>query len=204
MAQLKDTIITGTLSVKGNVFAPNLHPVGEILITKTNESPASRYGGIWKLVDKEFKPTSVAGTSNPEKFFTKTSSIGDFSISYSRAGHSVRIRIDASVNTLWTYKTNKTLGTFNFPAFGFTNMPISFFDHPGGNNENYSVILADLIYSTGELIRKEIVRFAWESGVKAGTTIKGSTVHWDFPIIITNKDDMIDSFCDKFYWEKIK
>lgn len=209
MADLKATTIRGDLSVKGKVEAANVHPVGSVVITSTPNNPQDIYGGTWKLFDKDFRSESYftsSFTDNKIKdYFTVRKGIGDYKVGYSRAGHSIRLRLTAVVSTGWQYTNDIVLGHFNLEKLGIGKDAVAgdFFNHPGGNELNHSVILANLDFSTGALERREIVRFAYTKGAIAGeSSIRNSEVTWDFSFMVTNPEKMINSFCDKFYWRR--
>lgn len=207
MADLKATTIRGDLSVKGKVEAVNVHPIGSVVITSTPDNPQNIYGGTWELFDKEFKAKSYFTSSFDDNtikdYFTVKQGIGNYRVGYSRAGHSIRLRFTAVASTKWQYATNVILGNFNLEKLGIQGALVgNFFNHPGGNDKNHSVILANLDLETGNLTRTNIVRFAFTSGEEAGTTIQNSEVTWEFSFIVTDKDKMSDSFCDKFYWRR--
>ena len=209
MAQLKSTSISGDLAVKGNIVANNFYPVGSVFITSTRISPGDKSMlnfGTWKLIDKEFKPDSEApiSGSKADLYFTKNSGVkSSFTLAYVRSGHTVRLRLDLPPNANWEFGTDITLGTVRFDSLGINkNIIASFKDHPGGNEVNHSVMLCSLDNDSGALVRKEIVKYNFENGKAAGTaTLQSSTAHWDFTITLT-PDFMLDSFCNKFYWER--
>lgn len=242
MADLKATTIRGDLDVKGKVNAPSLHPVNSIFITSDRTNPKDIFGyGEWTLIDKLFKNAynNFSGENDASKKIfqpTARNAAGDwrfkkdsnYRVGYIRQGHSIRLRIGGTPSTQWEYGTDITLGVVNFKNLGANGIATSFGNHPGGNQANHSVMLADLYngdsksnpkeYTTyengkkvtkktqggeGALVRKDIIRYAYQGGGPAGTTITDGPVYWDFSIVVP-QDLMIDDYCDKFFWKRIK
>ena len=65
------------------------HPIGSIMITSTNTSPASSVGGTWQLIDKGFASVNATGTN----YFTVGSGVTLSDIWVTRAGQAIRIKI---------------------------------------------------------------------------------------------------------------
>ena len=80
-------------SGSGGSESSDVYPVGSVVITATNENPASTYGGNWELIDKEFKTQTVTPTYTEGAVKTFASFLAFLS------GHSVQFRIDADATS---------------------------------------------------------------------------------------------------------
>ena len=65
--------------VNGIDFDNLLNKVGSVIITSSNESPSSMFGGEWELIDKEFDGTTVV-SSKDNTYFSDTNA-NNFAIS---------------------------------------------------------------------------------------------------------------------------
>lgn len=189
----------------GNDF---LHPIGQILITKDNAgatatdgitdvgatSPelAAKYGGTWTLKDKDFIPIRKNATAGVEytRNTTNCTAVGTFS--WIRAGHTIniavrftnKVQIATSALTMFTINLNE-LGISRFwgtyRAVGWTDV--------GGCAFFYGVNATSGVFSTTNVIP--------DNYISAGRTDNSANIEFTVTPAL-----MLDSACDKFYWER--
>jgi hypothetical protein len=172
------------------------HPIGSLLITSTNTNPAATLGGTWILVDKAFKDTYITLDST---YWTKSAdaALNSSIINASHvmlSDHTISIRLNIKP-TVALSDTETYLGKLNFPSCGITalkhaimyNVAIS----EGGNCTVCYRLDTDGTVSVWDVLNV--------SG--AHTMASGSSfyIHAALPV---HHDEMLDDFCDKFYWKR--
>lgn len=185
----EDMTISGNLSVNNYKVG---YEIGDIVITSTNENPASRLGGTWELVDKEFKSESI---NNISFFNANTSNCTIKGLYLTRNGHDIKIRFNFS-NNIALSDSPINLGSFDFAGLGIIELPFSLYYLSGLTDDGNGVFIALVDYATGNLEVRDVV-----TKTSGGTIPSGSSCYLLFEFT-TTYDMMIDSFCDKFYWKK--
>ena len=181
------------------------YPIGSIVITSTNSSPASKYGGTWQLIDKEFKHQSL--TSG---FFAPDSNVS--SVDYALAvltGHKIylRLRLTAGVDLTdsVTSPNTNTLGTINANSIGLVTGPNSYnyFITPSCNNSDAAKWGYCMVPCIATNTQENFTLSFLDSLTRttSGILPSGSRIWICGPLQI-EPDKMLDSFCDKFYWER--
>ena len=170
-----------------DVYPIPYSPIGSIVVTSTNENPASRLGGTWELVDKEF---INVGTSSVG--FEPSNNVKDATASFTRSGHTIILNLAFATNVELS-DSSILLGTINFEElgitrFGFNTRETGFCD--GGN----SVLMIYVSASTGEMFCVDVV------GANTVAENVSCFVTIPFQFVYTY---MLDEKCNKFFWKRV-
>jgi hypothetical protein len=180
------------------------HPIGSIIITRTNANPGAKFGGTWDLIDKEFtnSVSSIGGPGNEvSPAGTGFHLAGETVI---RTNHTLLLQIGVSVSTSSgiTAKPNVeaiTMATLDLSRYGISGLErgtgneIAFATDANGT----SGAICYYITKEGVLTLHDVIVAAGNRKLNNNTFMYISTV-----IPITDHTLMIDSFCNKFYWER--
>ena len=189
-------------------FDSDLYPVGAVETTSTmngtqvgtSTDGTKQYTlpnrpGVWELFDKEFKPfngeVSTALTLN-------TSNATSCKLFCMRSGHSMRLKYELVNKVAITDGTYHMLDT-NFTALGLIDADLYYtYDclHGGTDGGNATGIFK--LYSNGKL---DSIDFNPKSDDKANIPA-GSTIFIDLTTVVLGTN-MINSFCNKFYWKRV-
>ena len=167
------------------------HPVGSVVITSTNENPGASLGGTWTLVDKGFKNASA----NISPLWTNSRADAAGYIYW--ADHSICLKMWLTTDNN-PLSAGNNIGNIDRAKAGVTEFSIS--DEGGialavsGMTNTTSYVIKYRLDGGGYLGLDKI----YDETVAA---IANATIHIH-TIIPINYDDMIDSFCDKFYWKR--
>jgi hypothetical protein len=168
-----------------------MHPVGSILTTTSNKSPASTLGGEWSLVDKAFKATYL--TLNSSHWTNTTASLGDYS-NILLNDHTIAFRLNFKTTAAISDET-ATLGTLALPLCGVNQLSYAVFYHTaisdGGN-----CVMACRMDQAGVISLHEVINVDGSHSMVSGADF---FIHLVVPVRYT---DMLDDFCDKFYWKR--
>lgn len=190
-----DADFLGDVSIKGDSLTKLLsdlaHPVGSVLITSTNKNPSETLGGTWELVNKSFKPGSVSSNS---EYFTNSSNISSSSVYVTRAGNSIRIRLQ-TVLTAAVVDDEVNIGTFKYNAIGITSLPFGLYQYPCGCDARDAAMLCTIAWDTGEIK-------AVQSLPETNSTTE-SNMYLDVTFLL-NLECMLDDFCNEFHWQRIE
>ena len=189
--------ILGDLKVRGNVTINDElvnKQIGDIVITSTNENPSSRLGGTWELIDKEFSEFyHKYDETELSNYITDGAGATCTELCIIRSGHSIFIRVYLTTKVdLWD--TTTTLASLNLPALGLNSLTYTGAGGVYASDAGNGIIMAN-ISDTGVIAFTDCI-------TKSGSALaEGSSprISVDRTTIATN---MIDSFCDKFYWKR--
>ena len=181
------------------------HPVGSVLITSTNVSPATSIGGEWSLIDKEYK-NDYRATYNFSGWTPATTNGATLELS-SRGGfiwngHSLFIQIVLVAPSTVELNSGAVLGTISRPSCGIKENGTFYLCPENGialvstDDSNYTISYD--FYYDGKITFKSILS---SSGTARTTLPKGAKIYIDAPIQVLTSD-MLDNFCDKFYWKR--
>jgi hypothetical protein len=206
VANLMNTTSAAIIEACENASGSTEFPIGSVLITSTNESPATSMGGEWSLVDKEYSNTVTALDSS--SYWTPATSSStpraELSGFVIRTNHLIHLtlqfttKIVASLTnnsyTLGTIDHTKIGGVFNLPmSFGFTGSNFANAVYVNGSaTESCSIRYG--IGATGTVTINEVFNTSKQLPVDAIIYINVS--------IPMDPEYMGDSFCDKFYWKR--
>lgn len=187
------------------------HGVGDVLVTSTNENPSEKLGGTWQLIDKGFKNQLTTVTLdqdigdellNGKDGYDSTyyaHAIEKVEIYNHLAGNIVRLRLRFLLKKDVIFDDAGVPMFINLSPqdFGFKQFPISFYGKVCYNDTyNGRGLLLDVMH-TGHVSQVDVI---------GGDTLIAKnneaplTLDLVSPIKVV---DMLDSFCDKFYWRKI-
>ena len=181
--------VLGDLTVSGNLTVNNElinKQIGDVVITSTNENPSSRLGGTWELIDKEFKSTNSTNNGfNPNS--TNVSSTAP--LHFNRSGHEIYM-LFAFRNNVSLTDASIDLGDFDFQELGITQFPSDI--RISGYTDGGNAIIMFYITEEGSLSSIDVI----EANIPVDSACYFSIT------IVMPKDNMLDSACDKFYWER--
>lgn len=178
----------------------NIYPLGSIYVTSTNNEP-TYLGGSWDLIDKEFAPAY--------DYVENNSSFQTFDNIYHDSDHvaSCRIRRGGhTINLSHVVYPSKDLADSNVILMYVKLAYIGLTAKQGQNNiiaycdgGNSFVMLPIGGTSAGDTQVSITSVDAKPNTITAGT----NNIRFDWVYVATNKNEMIDSFCDKFYWKRV-
>lgn len=169
-----------------------IYPIDSIFITSKNENPSSVLGGTWKLIDKEFK--SEAGNSN-SLFNANATNCEVNNFYFARSKNSVSIRFNFK-NLVELNDSTVVLGNFNFPDLGINELPYGLYYVIGSTDNGNGLFISFIDYASGQMEIRDTI-----SKESSGNISSNSSCYLLFEFV-TTFDNMIDSFCDKFYWKR--
>jgi hypothetical protein len=187
------------------------HPIGSVIITGPNPAsstgapidPNGKIEGKWTLIDKSFK-YGITDIGPPNSFSPSESGISISGETAIRTDHSLLIKLGvASANdiTISTSQSSVLLVSLNLARLGVNQLSsastrgIAF-----ASSTNASAAGAAVCYDIqkdGKVYLNDVVN----SG-SSTLTLKKNMYMYINAIIPINHIDMIDSFCDKFYWKR--
>lgn len=184
----EDMTISGNLSVNNYKVG---HEIGDIVITSTNENPASRLGGTWELVDKEF----IEIADNFKEWFTPSSNVTLNNFYVVRSKHSMKVRLDFT-NKVALSDTTVVFGNIDYSSLGITDIGMSYRGSIAVTDGGNGIAEMDLNYSTGVLTSVDVI-----TKTSGGQIPIDSSINYLIDINVRHYE-MLDEACDKFYWKK--
>jgi hypothetical protein len=171
----------------------DLYPIGTVYITRTADMDlGALFGGTWRLIDKEFKSVSVTDTANEGLMFSKSDNISAYSVYAIYGGHTIRLRLGFTPTIALNDDSTVEIGNPNLGEFGVESLFHSIMSVPALSDGANGLVMAN-IDTTGAVVVNDIV--------KSTTANSGLYINEE---ITCRYDKMLDSFCDKFYWERIE
>lgn len=192
----------------------NAYVVGNVLVTSTNENPSKYLGGTWELIDKGFKNTwgniTYDSYIGDENYYGATGygseytihALNKMRINFQRSGNTVRLRIDCFLKpgSLWDDHGKPSLAHIDFEDFGFKQLHYGFFYMTLYNDQTQSVGFLMSLLNNGTLSQADIIGAARQITIPQNFV---DPISFDFTAPL-DFNDMLDDFCDKFYWKRIK
>ena len=221
--ELADNPIEAGTPLNRNTFQKmqnelNAYVPGNVLITSTNQNPTEYLGGTWELIDKGFRNNSSSVLF--DKYVGNEDYYGaeNYKSSYSihcfdkmrvicfRSQSTVRLRIELYLKKGKSFDDGGVAkaASLDFSDFGFTNLPVSYNYIPCYTDGLNGKGLLMNILGNGTVRIDDILvdgRTSNPELVVPSNHIEALNIDITTPILI---DNMIDDFCDKFYWKRIK
>lgn len=171
----------------------SVYPVGSVYCSSTNTDPATTFGGTWELVDKGFKSTQTSITQSATNYLSV------FEVVSIRTDKTVRFRIRLT-NSVELNDTTVVLGTVDLTQHGLQTYNDNYFLYSvlGGvaiSDGGQATIYYDF-NTTGAIETNDVLTVG-------GTHILPVDSNFYINAVVTvEANQMIDSFCDKFYWKR--
>lgn len=165
-----------------------IYPVGHVIITSTNESPANLYGGTWTCIHKVFKEYKGSITT------TKGANASSAGCEIVRAGNTIRFRVYFVPNTSIADST-LTMGYLDFESAGIDGLGYSVFNYHAGNDASGGWAMTTVAHDTGAIQTEEAI------AQTSGTLASGNTYYLDFTQSCY-PSKMLDSACKEWYWKR--
>ena len=166
-----------------------IYPVGHVLVTSTNQSPAESMGGTWTCIHKTFEEYGGAIT------VTKGDSASEFECGVLRAGNTVRFRIRFVPNVNIADNT-LTMGYLDFESAGITGgLGYGLYNYAAGNDTAGGFAMCQIGYDTG------VVQTVDAVAQTSGTLASGTTCYLDFTQVCY-PSKMSDSACKEWFWKR--
>ena len=182
----------------------NAYIVGNVLITSTYENPSEYLGGRWELIDKEFRDEAGGfEIDNDDLNFGSSFSPYVYDKAYAqyvRGGHTVQIRLQLQLKRGYTWDDSGVSESahLNFPDFGFYSLPMDIIHVPCYTDGIAPSGLLMGVNYEGWIRQYDVLNSS--HSLTINTT--GDSLNFNFSVI-TTAGNMVNDFCDKFYWKRI-
>ena len=181
MAKFKDRVDFKKITINGK----ELHPIGSVVITSTNVSPASDFGGTWTLIDKEFSPKNGG--------LSCTNNSGSLTAVHSRWGHINFVRIQLQCNASMNDSTI-TWGKYSVAEMGVSELSYQRYGVYGADGANGLGLFDFGIDGTISSV---------DMNSKSGASSLASDAYFSLWLIdVAIPGNMLDAHCNKFYWKR--
>lgn len=185
---------TANVTLNGASFN-ELYPVGSVICKSTNVNPSDDYGGTWELIDKQFKYQQWL-TANVSDILTLESGTTVSTLCVSLREHCISIERMSVQSTSAISESTITLGTFKLASLGVANGTMNtnkYFlgQSDGGNGIAFMAITTSGIFETLDRV----------TATSGGTIPAGNNINFAFDIQL-RPTEMMDSFCDKFFFKR--
>ena len=190
MTYVRRTIDGGATWSEWNATAylEDLYPVGAIYCNKGG-NPQNALGGRWAYFDKGFYQSATNDTTA----FTPATNVTCDACYISRSFGTVRIRLTLTINTTMN-DTGMELGNFNWNKVGITALPMGYGEQMTYSDGANGGIVWNVAYDSGKITQLDVFD---TTTIESG---KSFALDMTFTVPMNN---MIDSFCDKFFWKRI-
>lgn len=190
---MSDLLLDKIINKTGDI-AKTHHPVGQIVITPTNTNPTTLYGyeGTWKLIDKDYKYQNITTGCTFSSFATSTS------FSAWLHGKTIQLRFSFTNNKALS-DTATTIATIKGTSIGLA-----------GHHLTHGFIRCDSLAAIGAASLSwssstgTFTAYDWITRATSIPTSTGKACQSTISLEGINPNYMIDSFCDKFYWQRTK
>lgn len=168
-----------------------IYPVGSVVCMSSNTNPSTVYGGTWALIDKEYKPQVVTAT------VTQTNTSAATVYAY-LSGHQINFYISYTPSVALT-DTSTVLFTITPSSCGatqFGNITRAF----SAFGDVLNVAIAYQITTAGVVsVLDVMVRGSSTASVAPGSAMSNMNA---ITIYQNSISYMLDSFCNKFYFQR--
>lgn len=187
---------TSTNAVQNKVakkYVDDKYPVGTVWIGGKNGSepidPSTIFGGKWRMIDKEFESLAL-NDSTLNGMFSVSENINSYEIYNIYSGHTIRMRLGFTPKIAINSDDEVVIGNFNFEKIGLSSFWHSFNSIVGMSDASNGLVMVT-VGNNGKVVVNDIIK----------NTTENQPIYVNFEI--TNRqEDMLDSFCEKFYWVK--
>lgn len=169
-----------------------MHPIGSILTTSDDLNPADTLGGAWKLVDKAFRHTSTDLTTS--HWTSTNASLMGTSSNVLLCDHTLTIRINLKTTIAITDDT-VPLGKLSLPSLGLTQLTYAMFYQAIVSDGGNCTLLCK-IDQDGTITVHDVLGADGTHSLASGNDFY---IHVVLPV---GCDNMLNNFCDKFYWKR--
>lgn len=167
------------------------YPVGSVFITEINQNPSIIFGGEWELIRKEFIPKTVTDAIT----FNTTNTTNGYSVIEIYPG-SINIRASWMPKVAYADSTLE-VGTFDLSKIGLTHYHLV--SEVGVGDALNSAFL--LYFQNSKIRAVQVVPATNATSVAASSSYY---IYVNSFMMFRNPYDMLDNFCDKFYWKRIR
>lgn len=215
-------VISNAINAGGGgapINCDDINPIGSVIITSTNTNPGLSLGGTWELFDKEYKTSkdrmlSVDYALGGLKAWEETNYSATIYSGYAaKSGHDIRLNLVLTTRSAITGGSalgNRTFGKLHSDALGFTSFdPFNYqltedrFAHATNDVGTEFYMIRYIIGSAGEVIFTHVYdKIGAQTGAPAGGTLPANAKVYINTDLQINAANMLDSFCDKFYWKR--
>lgn len=178
----------------------NLFPkVGEVVCMSTNTAP--NYPGTWTLIDKEFTPQYIDKTTSVSINTTIVTSLGYLIMKYS--GHTIQIIINKLKNKVTLNGSGDgqelfTLTPADFGVTAFGSYATDFIGIDSGSSAIFNFrISPDGVVSCTHVFKLVSGSYPAKS-ISANTTLG----RFEATVTINSPSQMVNSYCNKFYFKR--
>lgn len=184
------------LALSGTKFSLK-YEVGDVICENANTDPSIKYGGTWGLIQKDFKTQQVLSG-----WFTPNSNVVA-SVQRSAARlHNQTVDFYLEFTTASDLKDREVeLGTINLRKVGLAN-GAAYFDYMGGSDDGNGIVIASWEYETSTPYIKKLTCDDVITKDGTNTLPSGSSIQISFKTDAINVNDVLDEFCDMFFFTK--
>lgn len=166
------------------------YPVGSVYCNSTNTNPADILGGTWELIDKEFKSTAYSDDGTKGAFAHDTTNISGYQVYNIYGGHTIRLRLGFTPKIAFTDDSAVNIGNFDFSKIGVSGFYHSIISVPAMSDAGNGLVMTT-ISNAGEITVNDVVK----------STVANQMLYVNEEVTC-KYDNMLDEFCDKFYWKR--
>lgn len=166
------------------------YPVGSVVITSENTSPASLFGGTWSITNKEFK-SAYSRTSDGTWFTPNENVCSSHTFYVVRNGNSLRIAMLFTNSLEITDNPNRIIGQINLEKVGITTL--TYIARIVGYSDAIKATIIVEVSTTGQVTVYDVIG--------AESIPVGTTCAFDFTIAVP-QSTMLDDVCNRFYWRR--
>lgn len=197
-AEFQDRVDFNKITLNGEIVPAT--EIGDVKITSTNvglDAMAARYGGTWELIDKDFTPAS--GDNGMTVYGTNASG---GHLSWSRSGHVISFNMGFTANTNFADDELK-IGTVNMAVLGLSNVPFDQIEFVTWTDAGQSVLFTRFARTGAGTEASPFGAAIYgvdqipDNYIASGRWLEGSFS------MVCRTSDMLDSACNKFYWQRI-
>lgn len=190
MSYVRRSIDSGSTWSEWNTVAylEDIYPVGAVYCTSTNSNPASKLGGTWELIDKGYKSYYLDDAT----IFSPATNVTTEGCVIVRSDHTIRVRLRIKVNKAMS-DTGTDLGSLNWSKVGVTSLPMGFINLTSYSDVANAGIVYNVAWDTGLISQNDVFN--------ASSIGSGESFYIEFVVNMV-ATRMLDSACDKFYWQR--